>query len=144
MPQQPPAPLDDSSNFIRSTPRSSRKQIEQKSSPPPPPRLDFPPFCLLREKRKSKRHLLSNKLRFTTAACALSRLVDEREINILTNIGETEQFTKISRHVEQLASTTRDCSSVGLTRYLVSGACSCPSPLLERNGPSNCPFYLLQ
>lgn len=132
-------PLFDSSNFIRSTPIISR--IEQKS-----PRLQTPSpplFCLLaRHKRQEKKMEASNPLHPPINSAvhgggAHYRVwpCDEREINILTNIGET-QFTNIPRHVEQLAPPC-DCSFVGLTRYLVSGACS-RHPL--SSALSNCPI----
>lgn len=67
------------------------------------------------------------------------------KINILTNIGETSSL-RTSPVTSNNSSLHRVIVRlVGLTRYLVSGACSntiCPSLSLyiRRNGPSNCPI----
>lgn len=143
--KRPTTPLYDPSNFIRSTPiifesKSSRK-ISATLDPSPHP------FCL-QEKKTKERSTPSNKysVHHGQAVCIIaSGRATNVKINILTNIGETSSL-RTSPVTSNNSSLHRVIVRlVGLTRYLVSGACSntiCPSLSLytRRNGPSNCPI----
>lgn len=142
--KRPTTPLYDPSNFIRSTPiifesKSSRK-ISATLDPSPHP------FCLQEKKTGGAIHPPPQINTPSTTVCIIaSGRATNVKINILTNIGETSSL-RTSPVTSNNSSLHRVIVRlVGLTRYLVSGACSniiCPSLSLytRRNGPSNCPI----
>lgn len=101
-------------------------------------------FVYKRRKRRSDPPPQINTPSTTVCIIASGRATNVK-INILTNIGETSSL-RTSPVTSNNSSLHRVIVRlVGLTRYLVSGACSntiCPSLSLyiRRNGPSNCPI----
>lgn len=142
--QQPPSTI----HRISFDPhRSSSKANRAEKSP----RLQIlvpTPFVYKKRKRRSDPPTPSNKysVHHGQAVCIIaSGRATNVKINILTNIGETSSL-RTSPVTSNNSSLHRVIVRlVGLTRYLVSGACSniiCPSLSLytRRNGPSNCPI----